>query len=410
MKNLIIQHQNKIYAIGDQVIVSGTNFITGIIITRSIGIENYGRFALYWMIFLFLQGLCNAFIGLPAQVISNQTENKATYLENNNKLGSLLLLCFFILLYPAFFFYNNYADASFGYGYWLFPLVIILFLKQEMNRKYFYAMQSLKRVLIIDSCTYLLQLPALLISIYFFEISLNTILLILTTFGLLGQFAFYILKPNNKLPFSFKNLPIRTNWNYGKHLISTTVLQWFSGNILLISAGSIIGIAAVGVIRVIQNIMGVLHVLFLTLENVVPVKASILLNNHSKKHMFTYFKKVSIVTGIVYGIILLALNLFGKSLLSYLYGAEYEKHEHLLNLFIWLYIFIFIGTIAQLIIKTLKLNHSIFYAYVLTVIAALIISKPLLDAYALPGVVIGFGILQLITISVYLFTLKRELS
>jgi len=409
MKLNLKNQSHKVLALSDQVLVSGTNFIIGILITRLIGIEDYGLFTLYWMIFLFLHGLCNSFIGLPAQIISNQMPDKSVYLEDNNRLGILLLIVFFTLLYPAFFIYDYTTSASFGYGYWLFPFVILVYLKQEMNRKYFYAKLNLKKVIIIDACSYLLQIPSLLILSIYFEMSLNLVLLNLSLFGILGQLIFFIIKDKAEVPFEFKNLPILVNWNYSKHLIITTILQWFSGNILIISAGSILGIASVGIIRVLQNIMGVLHVLFLTLENVIPVKASILLNNHGKKQMFTYFKKVLIVTGALYGLILIVLKFSGRLILTFLYGIEYAKYTHLLDLFIVLYIFVFIGTIAQLIIKTLKLNIGISIAYGLTAIAAFTLSVPLLETFDIKGVIVGLGLFQIITISTYYITIKRSL-
>jgi O-antigen/teichoic acid export membrane protein len=409
MKLNLKNQSHKLLALSDQVLVSGTNFTVGILITRLIGIEDYGRFTLYWMIFLFLHGLCNSFIGLPSQIISNQMANKSNYLEENNRLGSVVLIVFITLLYPAFYLYDYTTDASFGYGYWLFPLVILLYLKQEMNRKYFYAKLELKKVILIDSCSYLLQIPSLLILSLFFDMSLNLVLLNLTLFGTLGQLLFVLIKAKTQTSFEYKNLPISVNWNYSKHLITTSILQWFSGNILILSAGPILGIAAVGIIRVLQNIMGVLHVLFLTLENVVPVKASLLLHNHGKQHMFTYFKKVFIVTGAIYGIILILLKLSGALILTTLYGEDFAQYTNLLDIFILLYIFVFIGTIAQLIIKTLNLNIGISIAYGLTAITAFVLSTPLLELFDIKGVIIGLGLFQIITISTYYITIKRSL-
>jgi O-antigen/teichoic acid export membrane protein len=96
--------------------------------------------------------------------------------------------------------------------------------------------------------------------------------------------------------------------------------------------------------------------------------------------------------------------------LHFVYGPEYVEYAYLLDLFIWVYALIFIGTIAQLIIKTLNRNHSIFFAYVASVIAALLLAKPLLESFQLSGVIIGFGILQLITLSVYFITIKSALK
>ena len=407
---MILKHQiPKVLALADQMVVSGSNFITAILITRFAGVAEYGKFTLYWMIFLFCHGICLSFIGLPSQVLSNQAKNKTIYLEENNRLSVLLLLCLLIILWLGFYIYNSATNAYFGYGYYLFPVAIVLFLKQELNRKYFYAKLSLKKVITIDICSYLMQIPSLIILSFFLEITLNLVILNLLFFGVCGQILFQILKHRYTEPIRLNKMPILDNWQYSKHLILTTILQWFSGNFLIISAGGIIGVAAVGIIKILQNIMGVLHILFLTLENVVPVKASILLHEHSKKHMFTYFKKVFMVSGVMYGIILIILKYSGELILSLLYGEPYAEYSNLLDSFILVYILIFFGTIAQLMIKTLKLNHGILIAYVLTVIAAFSLSSVLLNTYHLKGVIIGLGIFQIITLSTYILIIKRHL-
>jgi hypothetical protein len=104
------------------------------------------------------------------------------------------------------------------------------------------------------------------------------------------------------------------------------------------------------------------------------------------------------------------LKFSGAIILSFLYGESYAKYSELLDLFILLYVFVFVGTIAQLIIKTLKLNFGISIAYTLTVIAAISMSSLLLNTYQLKGVIIGLGVFQLITISTYIFIIKRSLS
>lgn len=411
MRKLIAKQEKRVFAIGDQLIVSGTNFTIGLLITRYAGVETYGTYALYWMIFLFLHGLSNAFVGIPAQVVSNNQPDKAAYLEQNNRLGTLLSIAFAIIMFIGFMVYDQITKVAFGLGYWFFPIVIALFIKQEMNRKYFYAKEAVKKVAVIDAVAYFMQVPVLIGLIFLGEIDLNTIVLTMAVFALLGQATFFFLKDRSiNTDLSLKALPFKPNWRYGRYLITTSVLQWFSGNVFLISAGAIIGTAAVGTIRVLQNIMGVLHVLFLTMENVVPAKASFLLNQHGKSYMVTYLKKVTVVTGAVYGLLLLGLKLFGAEVLTLLYGAEYAVHTDLLDLFIYVYILVFIGTLAQIAIKSMNLNRGIFIAYVVSVIVTFIITKPLLVDFQIKGVIIGFGILQLVTLTVYLITLKRGWS
>src|ERR1700677_2281945 len=45
------------WALADQVIVSGSNFLSNILLARILGIEEFGRYVLAWTIVLFVQGL-----------------------------------------------------------------------------------------------------------------------------------------------------------------------------------------------------------------------------------------------------------------------------------------------------------------------------------------------------------------
>ncbi len=45
------------WALADQVMVSGVNFLTGILLARGLGIEEFGRFTLAWMVVLFVAGM-----------------------------------------------------------------------------------------------------------------------------------------------------------------------------------------------------------------------------------------------------------------------------------------------------------------------------------------------------------------
>lgn len=45
------------WALADQVIVSGFNFLTSLLLARILGIEEFGRYALAWTVVLFVQGI-----------------------------------------------------------------------------------------------------------------------------------------------------------------------------------------------------------------------------------------------------------------------------------------------------------------------------------------------------------------
>lgn len=407
MKQLYLKHSKYLYAFLDQGIVSGTNFCLAVLITRFSGVATYGQFSLFWMIYLFLQGLSISYIGLPMQVVSQGKIDKDEYLEKNIVLSNYILLGLLPIIYIGMSTYN-YLNTNIynGIWFWIFPVVVVLFIKHDIHRKYFYSKEENKNVLLLDFVGYFFQTPILFVISFYKSITINEVVLVLFFSILLSNIVFYICKDKRLKTYSFKELPIKENWEYAKHLLTTNILQWFSGNYFIIIAASLLGTGAVGILKIFQNLMGVLNVIFSTLENIVPPKAGLLFNTGGKKALYTYIKKIITNIGLGYVIILLLLRIFGTKIISLIYGAEYIKHSYLIQYFIFIYVFVFLGTILQILIKTLRLNFSIFIAYVVTMLTTITIAYPLIKTYDILGVVYGLIILQIITITTYLITLK----
>ena len=55
----------EIWALVDQALVSGSNFLTNIVLARMVGIEAFGAFTFAWMAVLFMNGFQNALIVAP---------------------------------------------------------------------------------------------------------------------------------------------------------------------------------------------------------------------------------------------------------------------------------------------------------------------------------------------------------
>lgn len=407
MSQIYNRHKSKGFALGDQAVVSGSNFIFGIVVTRYAGLDTYGLFVMFWLVFLFMQGLFESFISLPNLVVSNSVENKKAYLRANERLALWLSGINLMILYIGFGIYSVFVSVEdLGYAFWLFPIVIVCFLKHETNRKYFFATENYLKALVIDSVAYLLQLVVLLIWGQFYPIDLGIILSVLLINGILANLLFYVMYDKEKTNLKLRALPWKKNWDYARFLLLTTILQWFSGNFLMASAGVILGTTSVGIIKIVQNLMGILNVLFTTLENVIPAKASFLLQKQGLQYYKRYIKKAATISGVVFIVLLLAIFFSAEQLLDFVYGSDFSTYHPYLQLFTILYLGVFVGTFLQLTIKTHGKNKWIFYAYVSSTIVSVCLAKPLIENFQIAGFIIGLMILQLINILVYFFSLK----
>ena len=75
---LLTRYSHVNWALADQAMISGVNFLTGILLARYLGIEEFGRFTLAWMAVLFVNSIQHAAINSPMMSIGpKQPETEA---------------------------------------------------------------------------------------------------------------------------------------------------------------------------------------------------------------------------------------------------------------------------------------------------------------------------------------------
>ncbi len=77
MKALLLQYKKKFFPFIDQGIVSGGNFIVGILLARTPGLEGYGEYTLGWLVVLFVSSIQHAGIISPLYTLYPKKEGAA---------------------------------------------------------------------------------------------------------------------------------------------------------------------------------------------------------------------------------------------------------------------------------------------------------------------------------------------
>ncbi len=119
---------------------------------------------------------------------------------------------------------------------------------------------------------------------------------------------------------------------------------WMSGNLLVVAAGGLLGVIAVGALKAAQSLMGVAHILFAGLENVAPIRAAHRFRFGGPDDLLAYLAKVR------------ALGLAGTTLiglifavnpsfwLSRLFGSGFAEYGYLVRWYAVLYILVSYGS------------------------------------------------------------------
>ena len=81
------------------------------------------------------------------------------------------------------------------------------------------------------------------------------------------------------------------HWQFGRWLAASKAMEWASGSLFLVAAGVLLGAGAVGALRAAQTLLGVTHILFQGLENIVPVQAAQRYHEDGLRALLRYLRR-----------------------------------------------------------------------------------------------------------------------
>jgi O-antigen/teichoic acid export membrane protein len=401
----------KFLILGDQAIVSGANFATGIILARTLGLDQYGLFAFIWLSVLFFSSLHQALIIMPLYTLFPKSDNKQSYLANLMAIQIIFSIFTFIGIFLIISISSSiYFDWNISQFKWTLSAVAAGFVFNDYLRRLFFTLHMPKTSLGMDVIGYGLQPILLLFLAYQNALSINSALVSIFILQMTSSLLGLLLSYRSKISIKEIKGTFTDNLNFSKYLIGTSLLQWLSGNLFLAVGASLLGTAALGAIRIAQNIVGVLNVLFLAMENIVPVRAAEVMKSEGTKSMINYIGKISKQSVIPVLLILGMLIGFRSQIITLFYGSQFQSIDSILIGFGGLYVLVFLGTLLRFAIRTLENNKVIFLSYVLTTLFSLVMAQPLVVNYHLNGILIGLFSVQIINIIIYLFSLKTELK
>ena len=155
---------------------------------------------------------------------------------------------------------------------------------------------------------------------------------------------------------------------------------------------------------------GILHVIFLALENVIPIKAASVYQKSDLEGLITYFKREGGKWLLIVISLIIPVAIFSPQIIKLFYGDQYDEYSWILSSYSGIYILIFIGVLLRFFIRTIEANRIIFTAYVLNTLFSLCMANYMLDNYQVQGLLIGLYSIQLITVLVMATMIKLELK
>ncbi len=418
--DILLRFNGRMGILADQMVLSGGNFVLVVLLARWLGIEAFGHFALAWMAVLFALSLHQAFITQPMFTFYGKTSPRrrqawlAVLACGHLPIALILALVGTFLLLAA---RAEVLPESWHYIGLVVATYTPLHLLQEFLRKASFAEGRALRPLAADVLSLLLLLGGLAWLQWQGSLQLETVLLwwsAALSAGLAVMAPRLIALQGSLWHHDrrWRSMLARSVWarhyHFSKWLLGKALLQWFSGNAFIIAGASVLGPAAAGAVRIAQNVLGLTHVLFLSLESIIPVQAARQLFDHGYSAFAKYMHTQSLRYGLITALLLALIALSAEPLTTLLYGAEAAKWAWVIQAYCLLYLFVYASTMAQFAIRTLEQTQSIFWGYAASAAFGLVAVVPMVHGLKMTGLLAGLIISQCMLLAIYLWALRRQ--
>ena len=381
------------WALADQAIVSAVNFLTGIFLARFLGLAEFGRYTLAWMVVLFVSSIHHALINSPMMSIGPQQSDA----ESPGYFGAVVVhqICFAGLAFILLFF-GVQASGVFFPEWRVEGLALpiacasLTYLLQDFLRRYFFTRKRAVTAFANDAVAYLGRLTGLAWLFWWYHTNdIAEVLWVITaSFAIATAIGIGGLWGLDWRTHHWATTAKR-NWRVARWLVGTALMQWGTGNFFMIAAASVLGAPAVGGLRAAQNIIGITHVLFLGLENAVPSQASRHFYVSGYRALSAYLRRVAWLGG---GLTLgaaLVIAVAPGFWINLVFGGDYVAYADILRWMALCNSIYFFALPVRAGLRTLEHTKPFFLSQVLAASFSLATAFTLVGHFGLYGVVFG---------------------
>jgi O-antigen/teichoic acid export membrane protein len=399
-------NRTAVYTLLDQIVVSGSSFALSLLLAKWLGLAAFGVYALLTMVVLVALSISQAYIVQPMLTFWAQktTTEQPAYYAAVERLQWLVAagLSAAVLAVMQLIYLPKGSEISLTTTTVLAAVVGTTVLA-DFYRKGCFAKAQPAEALRYDAAQQAVLWWSLWALWFYDALAINRILFVVVIANVVWVLAGMAGREKTQVAPIYA--VAKTHWTFGQWLVATAVLQWLSGNFFVVAAGSVLGTAAVGAVRIAQSLMGVLHLLFLVLENNLPVQAAAAFRTNGTAGMVAAMRRVVLPVGAAVFALLIAVGIAAPYLMQWFYGATIAAYSGVITAFCGVYVLVFIGIPLRIALRTMHRTRPIFIAYLIGAAFSLLCANWLLTQWGLTGFFVGLLLTQMINLVVYAIAL-----
>ncbi len=376
----------------DQALVSGSNFITGIILVRGLGLVEFGRFTVAYAILLLANSVQLSFISSPMITLGSLC---ATPEERHHFVrgifGVQVIFCALAsvlavigtTIYIAF---NRHGgDSSFLLP---FASAVVAFLMQDWLRRYYFTVGKPFASFWNDVISYLGQVVVLLLLWRIHQLTMNTAL---WSIAVTSGMAFAAGALFERLGSTRDEA--REAWRRS-HAISIDLgisnqLQWLVYQGAMLVGAGVVGAQAAGGVRATQNIVGPVNVAYQAMENIVPVRAAEEMKRGGVQRVSAFLLRFGSIGFVALLLFFSTTALFSRQFLSFFYGRQMHAYAAVLDLQMLYFLLTWPIRQVAFLFRTTKHTRPILIGSIVAAAASLALVYPAVREFGALGIMLA---------------------
>lgn len=369
-----------LWAVVDQLIVSGSTFLIGIAAARILGLDQFGRFAIVLILAMLAAGLHNSAVVVPMLTIAGQRRQRST---NYYKavmvwsaalcLGAGVVVALVVAL--AFGLRDGEVSATFALAAGAYTAAQNM---QLTVRRLYFAQRRAIDAVVLDVMRYMLLLAIMVLAHSAgIDLSVEELLWALAGSALLALLPFVRHLTRGRGAPRLLRVVAARHRPFAVWLLPMTLLTFASEQAITLMLGVLLSDEAAGSLRAGQYLLGVTHFIVMAMENFLPGGAARAYAAGGASALRTYLFKRLVLFGAPTLALIVLLAIFAEPSLRFAFGESYVRFAPILRLYAISYVLIFVRDVWTHYFRAVERTDQIFRAYVASAIVAALLFGPL---------------------------------
>lgn len=413
LKALMGRFQRPIHVFGNQGFNSLTSFIYTVFLVRSLGVQEFGTYSVYYLIALNAAALGHAIVSQPAVSIGATLSSR----ERSSLFSAAATLL--VLVSVALGAITGAIPAAAGAlsvnnelsGLTLCLLTVSLLAPEFVRRMLLFSNRlgelwilDVTRFLVTALLFYLLLRSGSGRSEPYLAAFACSHLLTLVFAAVINRRA---LPAHLRLP---EGKTLRRLLRSGKWLGLTSILQFFNEHFHILVASVVMGSFAVGVVRAIQNLVGLANPILIGLEHLLPLWLGADAARLGEAEALRRYRIISIWITLAFTSLMVALGIAAEPLLALIMSEELAAHAWILQAFCGVYVLLLIKSLLTFVFRYGEHTMPVMIAIGAGSLASVLTAFPLIGMFGLAGIMAGIALAQAVVAVTMTLLLARWLK